>query len=70
MADRAYAALLAEQIQTACTEAMLTWGEAINRAEASPKDEGLKRLAQCAGLECARLASGVAARLRPARGRG
>jgi len=64
MTDLATATLLAERISSACVEAMLAWGEAVNDAEAHPEDTFKKKIAQAAGLECCRLAAGIAAKLR------
>ena len=63
--DRLSATLLAERISTSCVDAMLRWGELVNDAEAHPDDELRRKLAQAAGLECCRLAAGLAAKLRP-----
>jgi hypothetical protein len=63
--DRAAATALAERIQSSLVEAMLTWGEAVNDAEAHPDDSLKKKVAQMAGLEACRPAAGVAAKLWP-----
>jgi len=65
--DRAMATALAERIHSSLVDAMLTWGEAVNDAEAHPGDSLKKTIAQQAGLEACRLAAGVAAKLRPGR---
>lgn len=65
--DRATATALAERIHASLVEAMLTWGEAVNDAEAHPGDSLKKTIAQAAGLEACRLAAGVADKLRPGR---
>ncbi len=66
--NRAAATALAEQISGALTEACLTWGEAINRAESAkgtPSYPELAKLAQLCGVEVATLSAEIAKRLRP-----
>jgi hypothetical protein len=67
MTDRAAATAIAEQITSACVEAILDWGEAANAADAAPSDEHKKALARAIGLRALELAMGLAKRLRPAR---
>jgi hypothetical protein len=55
--------MIAGQIQEHCTEAMLAWGAAVNRAEADPGNESLKLAAQQVGREALQLAIGFAKRL-------
>lgn len=54
------ATALASEISEKCTEAMLEWGRAANKADASPNDAALKRLAQLYGQRALELAMGVA----------
>lgn len=61
------AAVLAERVSAACVDAMLSWGAAINRAEAlppGPKKDAAATDARLHGLEAQRLAMALAAKLR------
>jgi len=65
MADHDAAKALAEKIQFACYEAILEWGDAVNRAEAAPKDPLRQKIARAAGEQALKLAIDLAKRLRP-----
>lgn len=56
--------MLAGQMRERCTEALMDWGEAVNRAEANPGDERLKKIAQEKGRDAMVLGMALASRLR------
>lgn len=66
-ADRAAVAALAERISATLTEECLSWGEAINAAEAAKgtaSHEALAKLARIHGARVAELSASIALRLR------
>ena len=69
MSQRAVAEALVERITSALVEACLSWGKAINDAEAvkdKPEEHARRvELARAHGLEVANLSAAIAEKLRP-----